>query len=132
VYQCSVKLTRDGDKDIRSVVLSDWKNEDHFVKEFELKNNGDTYLMKELPQILQIKRTGTFGSKFECFYASTQTIGQNINEFQKVAARPQMLVTRTGFAISSPMEQTRISMSVGFRVTGTPIASKSLVQALGA
>jgi hypothetical protein len=82
VYQCSVKLTRDGDKDIRSVVLSDWKNEDHFVKEFELKNNGDTYLMKELPQILQIKRTGTFGSKFECFYASTQTIGQNINEFQ--------------------------------------------------
>jgi hypothetical protein len=82
VYQCSVKFSRDGDKNIRSVVLSDWENEDHFVKDFELNNNGDTYLMEGLPQGLQIKRTGNFGSKFEYFYAPANPVGQNINEFQ--------------------------------------------------
>ncbi|KAF1843215.1 uncharacterized protein K460DRAFT_290699 [Cucurbitaria berberidis CBS 394.84] len=82
LYQCSVKFTRDGDQDIRSITLSDWEDKDFFLTDFQLPNNGDTHLMQGLPKDLQIKRTGAFGSKIGFFYAPTQTPGQNINEFE--------------------------------------------------
>jgi hypothetical protein len=83
IYQCGVEITREGDKDIRSVILSDWKNEEHFVKDFELKNIGDTYLMEGLPRKLQIKRTGNFGSRSEYFYAPPSAGDlRNVNQFE--------------------------------------------------
>ncbi|KAH8690415.1 hypothetical protein GQ44DRAFT_797098 [Phaeosphaeriaceae sp. PMI808] len=80
LFQCGVKFTREGDKDFRKVTLSTWDNHDVFLKDFEIKANGNTNLLKGLPVDLQVKRIGNFGSKMEFEYAPGQA-NSNVNNF---------------------------------------------------
>jgi hypothetical protein len=80
LFQCGVKFTREGDVDFRKVTLSTWDNQDVFIKDFELKNVGDTTLLKGLPVDLQVKRLGNLQTKMEFEYAPGPT-GSNVNNF---------------------------------------------------
>jgi hypothetical protein len=80
LYQCSVAFTRDGDATIKDVTLSDWENKDTTPVGCNLANDGDTCDLQGLPNDLQVKRTGSFGSKLEFEYAPGQD-GVNVNFF---------------------------------------------------
>lgn len=81
LFQCGVSFTRDGDTNIKNVVLDDWQNHDvQTTTGCTLANNGDTCLLKGLPVDLQIKRTGALGTKIEFEYAPGQA-NTNVNNF---------------------------------------------------
>jgi hypothetical protein len=61
-------------------MLSDWKNKDTTLAVCNLANNGDTCDLQGLPNDLQVKRTGNFGSKLGFEYAPGQN-NVNINFF---------------------------------------------------
>jgi hypothetical protein len=80
LYQCSVKFTRTGDAYITDAKVSSFDDTETKVADFKLPNDGATYKMKGLPVDLQVKRTGTFGSKLEFSYAPGLA-GSNVNNF---------------------------------------------------
>jgi hypothetical protein len=82
LYQCSVEFRRTGDQTINQIILSDWENKEHKpARGCTLANNGDTCNLTGLPQPLQLKRTGAFGTKMEFAYAPGLA-GSNINQFE--------------------------------------------------
>lgn len=80
LYQCSVEFTREGDTDFKNVKLGTFDNKDKTVADFKLAKNGDTTLLKGLPNDLQVKRTGGLNSKIEFIYAPVKP-GTNVNRF---------------------------------------------------
>jgi hypothetical protein len=80
LYQCSVAFTRDGDATIKDITRSDWENQDTTPAGCNLANDGDTCKLQGLPNDLQVKRTGSFGSKLEFEYAPGQN-NVNVNFF---------------------------------------------------
>ena len=81
LYQCSVELQRDGDKNIKNIKLFTWENKQGgTTSTCTLNNDGDTCNIKGLPVDLQIKHTGAFGSKLGFEYAPGQK-GANVNNF---------------------------------------------------
>lgn len=70
IFQCGVQFQRQGDDDFQNVVLTDWQNDEvQTTKSCSITKNGDTCILKGLPNELQIKRTGPLGSKIEFEYA---------------------------------------------------------------
>ncbi|KAI4638957.1 hypothetical protein J4E93_009707 [Alternaria ventricosa] len=80
LYQCGVEFTRDGDATIKDIKLSDWENKEFTPAQCNLANNGDTCDLQGLPNDLQIKRTGNFGTNLEFEYTPGQN-GANVNFF---------------------------------------------------
>lgn len=81
LYQCGVEFERQSNNDFHNVILSDWENEE--VRTTPSCSNGadgGTCIVTCLPNDLQIKRTGAFGSKIEFEYAPG-TSGANDNNF---------------------------------------------------
>jgi hypothetical protein len=81
LFQCGVSFTREGDQTIKDIILDDWENKDHKPPRIcTLAKNGDTCLLKGLPNDLQVKRTGNFGTKLEFEYEPGKA-GSNVNNF---------------------------------------------------
>lgn len=78
LFQCGVEFTRAGDKDFKNVKLSNWENSEvQTTNDCSIGNDGETCVLKGLPNDLTIKRTGKLGSKVEFQYAEEK----NINRF---------------------------------------------------
>lgn len=81
LYQCGVEFQRRGDNDFQSIVLSNWQNDEvQTTTTCSIGANGGTCILRGLPNDLQIRRTGTLGSKIEFEYAPGAS-GTNVNNF---------------------------------------------------
>lgn len=80
LYECSVKFTRDGDRDFRNAVLSDWRNQDIASPDCSVQDATGNCNLEGLPKNLTIFKTGNLGSVIGFEYASGEQ-GSNVNFF---------------------------------------------------
>ncbi|KAK2597376.1 hypothetical protein QQS21_006000 [Conoideocrella luteorostrata] len=79
LFQCSVKFTRDGDKDFKKIVLSDWEDKDHNAPDCSISGaTGDCTIKGQLPNDLKVSKTGALGSLIKFEYAPGQK-DRNVN-----------------------------------------------------
>ncbi|OAQ65218.1 deoxyribonuclease nucA/NucB domain-containing protein [Pochonia chlamydosporia 170] len=80
ILQCSVKFTRDGDKDFKDVVLSDADDKDHKAADCNISGGTGDCTLKGLPKDLKLSKTGALGSVIKFEYAPGEK-NANINWF---------------------------------------------------
>lgn len=80
LYECSVKFTRDGDRDFRNVVLTDWKNQDIASPDCDVQGPTGQCNFVGLPKDLAVIKTGNLGSVIGFEYAPGEQ-NQNVNFF---------------------------------------------------
>lgn len=78
IYQCSVKFERDGDRDFRSIVLSDWEDKDHKASDCNVQGATGDCTLKGLPKDLKLSKTGNLGSVIKFEYAPGEK-DKNVN-----------------------------------------------------
>ena len=81
VFECSVKFTRDGDNDFKSVVLSDWQDADHKAPDCKIGGGTGDCTLKGLPKDLKLSKTGNLGSLIKFEYAPGEK-NTNVNWFE--------------------------------------------------
>jgi Deoxyribonuclease NucA/NucB len=75
IFQCSIEMTRDGDRDFKDVKLFNWENSDVTqTHDCTISGATGTCVLKGLPNDLTISKTGNVDSKIGFEYADAQKV----------------------------------------------------------
>lgn len=81
LYECSVKFTRNGDRDFQNAVLTDWQNQDKPITDCSVQGPTGRCILEGLPKNLTIIKTGNLGSVIGFEYAPGEE-DKNVNFFR--------------------------------------------------